>query len=101
MAQVWVTVSGRRYAVACKDGEEPRLQRLAATVAARALDVEDTLGQTNEPRLLLMAALLLADDLLEARERLAETAQTIAQAEIARERLEHLAAELEAGAGND
>lgn len=101
MAQVWVTVCGRRYALACKDGEEPRLQRLAATVAAKAVDVEQTLGQTSEPRLLLMAALLLADELLEARDTLSAAAQTIAQADAARERLEQLAADLEAEATTD
>lgn len=65
MAQINVSVGGRLYPLACRDGEEERLLRVAALVDARARDLTQTLGQMSEPRLLLMTAILLGDALTE------------------------------------
>jgi len=67
MASVTLSVGGRRYDLHCREGEQARLQELAAIVDAHAADAARMLGPTNEPRQLLMAALLLADELAEAR----------------------------------
>jgi cell division protein ZapA len=63
MAQVTLDIGGRRYDLACRDGEEAHLTRLAALVDAKALEAEKAIGQTTEARRLLLAALLLADEL--------------------------------------
>jgi cell division protein ZapA len=63
MAQVVVEIAGRSYSLACKDGGEGHLRLLAADLGAKAERLVDQLGPMNEPRLLLMAALLLADEL--------------------------------------
>src|SRR5262245_28968128 len=67
MAIIDVDVAGRRYDVACKDGEEEHLRSLAALVDRRAHDASDALGGLTETRQLLFAALLIADDLKETR----------------------------------
>lgn len=67
MASIDVEVAGRRYNVACRDGEEAHLRGLAATVDRRARDAESALGGLTESRQLLFAALLIADDLKEVR----------------------------------
>lgn len=67
MAGVDIDVAGRRYHVACRDGEEAHLLKLAQAVDARARDAASALGNLTEGRQLLFAALLLADDLQEAR----------------------------------
>ena len=67
MASVDVEVAGRRYDVACRDGEEEHLRALAAVVDRRAHDAAGALGGLTETRQLLYAALLLADDLKEVR----------------------------------
>ena len=67
MASIDVEVAGRRYNVACRDGEEAHLRGLAATVDRRARDAETALGGLTESRQLLFAALLIADDLKETR----------------------------------
>ncbi len=67
MANIDVEVGGRRYAVACHDGEQEHLRALAATVDRRAHDAIAALGSLTETRQLLFAALLLADDLKEVR----------------------------------
>lgn len=59
MAEVTLTISGRQYAVHCKDGEEAHLAHLAAMVDAKA----KTMPGMTEMRLLLFTALFLADDL--------------------------------------
>jgi cell division protein ZapA len=67
MANIDVDIAGRRYNVACRDGEEEHLRALAAIVDRRAHDAAAALGGLTEARQLLFAALLIADDLKEAR----------------------------------
>ncbi|MDQ8754739.1 cell division protein ZapA [Sphingosinicella sp. LHD-64] len=67
MANIDVEVAGRRYNVACRDGEEDHLRGLAAVVDKRAQDAAEALGGLTESRQLLFAALLIADDLKEVR----------------------------------
>src|SRR6201986_2532464 len=55
-------VNNRAYAIACDDGEEDHLRQLAATVDAKAREVLSSVGQVGDTRLLLMAALLIADE---------------------------------------
>ena len=66
MASIDVDIAGRRYDVACRDGEEAHLRSLAAVVDKRAADAAAALGSLTETRQLLFAALLIADDLKEA-----------------------------------
>ena len=67
MASIEVEVAGRRYDVACRDGEEEHLRSLAALVDKRAKDAASALGGLTETRQLLFAALLIADDLKDVR----------------------------------
>jgi cell division protein ZapA len=62
MAEVRLSIAGREYAVACKDGEEARLTTLGAMVDEKAREAGAS-GGLNETRLLLFSALLLADKL--------------------------------------
>jgi cell division protein ZapA len=63
-----VTVNGHLHTVSCDDGQEPRLRRLAQQVDARVGEFAAAVGQVGESRLLLLAALLLADQLSDAGE---------------------------------
>jgi cell division protein ZapA len=67
MGQVIVEIGGRNYPLSCRDGDEPHLTALAAGIAAKAAQLTAQLGQMSEARLLLMAALVIADELHEAR----------------------------------
>lgn len=62
MAEVSITIAGRSYDVFCADGEENDLMHLAAIVDAKAQQVQTLLGNVNEVRTLLFAALFLADE---------------------------------------
>ncbi len=70
MGQVTVTVNGRTYRLRCGDGEEPRLIELATHISNRIDGLAAEFGQVGDERLLLMAALLVADELWDMRERL-------------------------------
>ena len=67
MANIDIEVAGRRYNVACRDGEEEHLHSVAAEVDRRAHDATAALGSLSETRQLLFAALLIADDIKELR----------------------------------
>ena len=66
MGQVTVTLNGRTYSLQCADGEEGRLIQLAGLVKRRADAVVEEFGQVGDDRVLLMAALMIADELLPA-----------------------------------
>lgn len=67
MAEVSVEIGGRSYPVNCRDGEETHLRQIAQLVDAKARDAQQAVGGINETRHLLLAALLLADEVHEAR----------------------------------
>ncbi|MFD2263532.1 cell division protein ZapA [Lacibacterium aquatile] len=67
MPELDVLVNGRNYRVACGPGEEDRLLRLAADLDRRVQGLVRSFGQAGEGQLLLVAALLLADELDEAK----------------------------------
>lgn len=97
MAQVTLTVGGRRYDLACRDGEEAHLEALAAVVDNKAEEAARAVGNANETRQLLLAALLLADELSEVRAGQADPAEARFAAQIVRlaSRIETLAERLE------
>jgi cell division protein ZapA len=66
MAQIDVTVNGRSYSIACDDGQEDHLRDLAAYVDKRVQELVASLGQVGDLKLLVMASLLIADELSEA-----------------------------------
>ena len=70
MSQVNVTINGRQFRMACEDGEEARLSRLAEELDASIATLRTRFGEIGDTRLTVMAALTLADQLSEAKEKL-------------------------------
>lgn len=62
MPLVNVMVNNRAYTIACDEGEEEHLKELATHVDAKAREVLGSVGQVGDARMLLMAALLIADE---------------------------------------
>jgi cell division protein ZapA len=108
MAQVTLDVNGRPYVVGCEDGQEQHLAELAGLFDRQVRQVSRDMGQLGDTRLFLMGALLLADELADAKARLAAVqaelgrtqsdqarieARAVAALEQAAKRLEKLAAE--------
>jgi cell division protein ZapA len=80
MPLVNVMVNERSYAIACDEGQEEHLRQLAAHVDAKARELLKAAGQPGEQRLLLMAALLIADEYFESRADLERRTSEIAEA---------------------
>ena len=72
MAQVSVTIAGRAFRMACEDGQEDHLTGLAATLDQRIADMRQAFGEIGDQRLVVMAALSVADEAVEAQQRLTE-----------------------------
>lgn len=64
MSNVTLQIAGRSYTVACAAGEEEHVTKLGASIDAK-LAAMPNIGAQSEPRALLFAALLLADELHE------------------------------------
>ena len=73
MAQVTLRINGYAYTIGCKDGEERHLEAMSAELNRSIDGVRAAAGPSGEARMLVMAALLMADDIFELRGRL-ETA---------------------------
>lgn len=71
MAQVSVNVNGRAYRLRCAPGQEDRLVDLASYVKGKLDALFKEHGNVGDERILLMAAIMLADELFEARAALA------------------------------
>jgi cell division protein ZapA len=71
MAQVTVSIGGHSYRLACNEGEEGRLESLAREVDARFAGMHEAFGEIGDQRLMVMAALAIADECLEARAKIA------------------------------
>ena len=67
MPEVSVQIANRNFELACGDGEEERVQELAAYVDEKIVELHRQLPGTTEVKLLVFAALILADESREAR----------------------------------
>ena len=92
MSNVTIAIAGRQYTIACDAGEEPHVEKLGAVINSKVAGLPHLAGQ-SEARLLLYAALLLADEAQEASERANAAEEAHART------LETLAARMEALAG--
>lgn len=74
MAQVTISVNGREHRIGCDDGEEERVRQLATIVDEKASALARQIGPSSDSRLLLMTAIVIADDLSVANAKLGSNA---------------------------
>jgi cell division protein ZapA len=70
MSHINVTINGRQYRMACEEGQEVRLLKLAESFEARIGSLRGKFGEIGDARLTVMAALTLCDELLDANNRI-------------------------------
>jgi cell division protein ZapA len=80
MGQVSVTLNGRTYRLECSEGEETHLIELAEYLGSHVDTMRQKFGQVGDDRLILMASLVVADELWELRRELEEMKNTLAAA---------------------
>ena len=68
MGRVTVILNNRSYRLNCGDGDELRITRLAEHIGAKVETIIDEFGQVGDERLLLMAALMITDELFDLRD---------------------------------
>jgi cell division protein ZapA len=103
-----LTIAGRSYQVACREGEEDNLRAAARLVDGKSREALAGLGTLSEARQFLFASLLLADQLIDKSPDAAAVAATpalpdpalVERAEALANRLELLAAQLESELAN-
>ncbi len=66
MSELSVKINGRDYLVGCDDGQEEQLRKLAHYVDLKVAELTSALGQIGDARLLVMAGLMIADELSDA-----------------------------------
>lgn len=84
MGQVSVTLNGRTYRLECGEGEEAHLIALAEYLGTHVETMKRKFGQVGDDRLILMASLLVTDELWELRRQMQEL--KTAMAEVRRDR---------------
>lgn len=84
MSQVSVTINGKQYRMACEDGQEGHLLRLAKDLDERIGKLRGSFGEIGDTRLTVMAALTLADELVESGLRLRRLEEELAALQDAR-----------------
>ena len=70
MNHINVTINGRQYRMACEEGQEVRLLRLAEGLESRIESLRGKFGEIGDARLTVMAALTVCDALLDANNRI-------------------------------
>ena len=85
MGQVNTTIAGRQYRLACEDGQEDHLLALAKDIDGRIIDLRRKFGEIGDTRLTVMAALMLADEMAENRQKMRQLEEEIAGLNEARE----------------
>jgi len=77
MSHINVTINGRQYRMACEEGQEVRLLKLAETLESRVEQLRGKFGEIGDQRLTVMAALTACDELLDANARIRNLEQEL------------------------
>jgi cell division protein ZapA len=70
MNHINVTINGRQYRMACEEGQEQRLLKLAENLELRIGNLRGKFGEIGDARLIVMAAMTVCDELIDAGQRI-------------------------------
>ena len=87
MAEITVSVNSRPFQVVCRDGEETQVSQLAEDLAARVAGMKKGNEKAGDSHLLVLAGLLLCNDVRDLKRELEVVRQEITEAERSREAL--------------
>ena len=79
MSHVNVTINDRQYRMACEEGQEARLLRLAESLESRIQSLRGKFGEIGDARLTVMAAITVCDELLDAGQRIRALVDLVVQ----------------------
>ena len=67
MAEVTLNVNGRPYKIGCDEGQENRVMELGAFIDNTVSQISSAGAASNDSHLLVLASLVMADELFESR----------------------------------
>ncbi|QIP02674.1 cell division protein ZapA [Bradyrhizobium symbiodeficiens] len=79
MSHINVTINGRQYRMACEEGQEVRLLKLAESLESRIQSLRGKFGEIGDARLTVMAALTVCDELVDSGNRLRTMEQELTE----------------------
>jgi cell division protein ZapA len=79
MSHINVTINGRQYRMACEEGQEVRLLKLAESLETRIQSLRGKFGEIGDARLTVMAALTVCDELVDAGNRVRAMEQELTE----------------------
>lgn len=79
MSHINVTINGRQYRMACEEGQEVRLLKLAESLETRIQSLRGKFGEIGDARLTVMAALTVCDELVDAGNRVRSMEQELTE----------------------
>jgi cell division protein ZapA len=79
MSHINVTINGRQYRMACEEGQEVRLLKLAESLETRIQSLRGKFGEIGDARLTVMAALTVCDELIDAGNRIRTMEQELTE----------------------
>ncbi|MBB4375020.1 MULTISPECIES: cell division protein ZapA [Bradyrhizobium] len=79
MSHINVTINGRQYRMACEEGQEVRLLKLAETLETRIQSLRGKFGEIGDARLTVMAALTVCDELIDTSNRVRTLEQELTE----------------------
>lgn len=85
MSSVNITINGKQYRVACEPGQEQRLTQLAQDFDERIASMRSRFGEVGDARLTVMAAMMIGDELFDAKAKVARLEADINAVDAARE----------------
>ena len=95
MPEVNVDINGRKYRMACEEGQEQHLLDLAERFNQHIDSFKGTFGEIGDNRLTVMAGIAVLDELAEAERKIAALKQDVANLTQAGEALSHEAEDIE------
>jgi cell division protein ZapA len=78
MNHINVTINGRQYRMACEEGQEVQLLKLAESFESRIQNLRGKFGEIGDARLTVMASLTVCDELLDAVNRIRSLEEELA-----------------------
>ncbi|WP_454643341.1 cell division protein ZapA [Bradyrhizobium liaoningense] len=79
MSHINVTINGRQYRMACEEGQEVRLLKLAESLETRIQSLRGKFGEIGDARLTVMAALTVCDELIDTSNRVRSLEQELTE----------------------
>ena len=79
MSHINVTINGRQFRMACEEGQEVRLLKLAESFESRIQALRGKFGEIGDARLTVMAALTVCDELVDAGNRIRTMEQELTE----------------------